>query len=170
MAWTWCWPVSRDWSTFSAASASTRTFSSYNGVSLYSGQAVRHWMDFTHVPGGRGTFQLPRASCSEGGTLVMLPEVGHESDGVLTKSQLSKYQHRTYFDQGSLAIDILDDTNHRNYVVTNLFSWVRSDILSPKIGVFRAILQSLFRALWLVHIGNLRNFLGFTLVKWRQMT
>ena len=52
----------------------------------------------------------------------MLPEVGHESDGVLTKTQLSKYQCRTYFDQGSLAIDILDDINHRNYVVTNLFS------------------------------------------------
>ena len=60
--------------------------------------------------------------CSEGGTLVMLPEVGHESDGVLTKSQLSKYQRRTYCDQASLAIDILDDINHRNYVVTNLFS------------------------------------------------
>ena len=108
--------------------------------------------------------------CSEGGTLVMLPEVGHESDGVLTKSQLSKYQRRTYFDQSSLAIDILDDIYHRNYVVTILFSWHRSDIFSLTIGVFRAILQSLFRALWLVDIGNLRNFLGFTLVKARQMT
>ena len=60
--------------------------------------------------------------CSEGGTFVMLLEVGHESDSVVTKSQLSKYQPRTYFDQASLAIDILDDINHRNYVVTNLFS------------------------------------------------
>ena len=60
----------------------------------------------------------------------MLLEVGQESDGVFTKSQLSKYQCRTYFDQASLAIDILDDKNHRNYVVTNLFSWVRNDISS----------------------------------------
>ena len=52
----------------------------------------------------------------------MLPEVGHESDGVLTKSQLSKYQRRTYFDLASLAIDILDDIYHRNYVVAILFS------------------------------------------------
>ena len=51
----------------------------------------------------------------------MLPEVGHESDGVLTKSQLSRYQRRTYFDQVSLAIDILDDVNHRNYVVAIQF-------------------------------------------------
>ena len=59
--------------------------------------------------------------CSEGGTLVMLAEVGHESEGVLTKSQLSKYQRGTYFDLVILAIDILDDINHRNYAVTNLF-------------------------------------------------
>ena len=52
----------------------------------------------------------------------MLLEVGQESEGVLTKSQLSKYQCRTYFDQASLVIDILDDINHTNYVVTNLFS------------------------------------------------
>ena len=85
----------------------------------------------------------------------MLLEVGQESDGVLTKSQSSKYECRTYFDQASLAIDIKDDINHTNYVLTNMFSWLRSYIFSLKIGVFRAILQSLFRAQWLVAIGNL---------------
>ena len=39
----------------------------------------------------------------------MLPEVGQESDGVLTKSELSEYRRRTYFDQANLAIGILDD-------------------------------------------------------------
>ena len=39
----------------------------------------------------------------------MLPEVGQESDGVLTKSELSEYQRQTYFDLADLAIDILDD-------------------------------------------------------------
>ena len=38
------------------------------------------------------TFESPtKRLCSEGGTLVMLPEVGQESDGVLTKSELSEY-------------------------------------------------------------------------------
>ena len=52
----------------------------------------------------------------------MVLEVGQECDGVLTKSHLSKYQCQTYLDQDSLARDILDDINHRNFVVTNLFS------------------------------------------------
>ena len=39
----------------------------------------------------------------------MLPEVGQEIDSVLTKSELSEYRRPTYFDQASLAIDILDD-------------------------------------------------------------
>ena len=101
------------------------------------------------------------------GTLVMLLEVGQESNAVLA-SELSEYQCRTYFDLASLVIDILDDTDHRNYVVKNLFSWFRSDIFFLKI-VFRAILQSLFPALWLVDIKNLRNFLMLTLMKARQM-
>ena len=81
----------------------------------------------------------------------------------------SKYQRQIYFDQASLATNILDDVNHRNLVVAILFSWVRNDIFSLKICVFSAILQSPFRALWLVDIENLRNFLGFTSVKARQM-
>ena len=123
-----------------------------------------------HIADPAATGGAADAHCSEGGNLVILPEVGHESDGVLTKSQLSKYQRQTYFDPASLAIDILDDINHRNYVLTNLFWWLRSDIFSLKSRVFGAIPQAIFQPLWLVNIENLRNFLGSPLVQTRQMT
>ena len=52
----------------------------------------------------------------------MLLEVGQESDIVLTKSPLSKYQCHTYIDQANLVMDNLDAINCRNSDMTTPFS------------------------------------------------